>query len=204
MFGGFSGTTRLSDFPWPFIAVVFLADSQRRPWPISTANHGTSRVPCKEFLCVQQGLRPRGTRAHLAITMREMWPSACLESVGVPKSVAFRGSIPGPHVPLPTLRPCPYGQRRTARGQSGSLLFLCMALASTSPRQLSRRTPAHYRLERAHPWPGRFRTCGTANEISWSHRNSSNPNRLAVPGRTLSPTRAIQSPRNRFISSTDD
>ena len=30
---------------------------------------------------------------------------------------------------------------------------------------------------------GCSRTCGTTNEISWSHRNSSNPNRPAVPGR---------------------
>ena len=29
---------------------------------------------------------------------------------------------------------------------------------------------AHYRLGRAHPWPGGFRTRWTTNEVSWSHR----------------------------------
>lgn len=80
---------------------------------------------------MQRGLRPRGTHAYLAMAIRAMWPSARLDSVGVPKSVAFRGSIPGPHVPLPTLRPCPYGQRRTARGQSGSLLWSCLSFVDT-------------------------------------------------------------------------
>jgi hypothetical protein len=35
--------------------------------------------------------------------------------------------------PLPTLRPCPYGQRRTARGQCGSLLLHCRGLAPHTP-----------------------------------------------------------------------
>jgi hypothetical protein len=43
------------------------------------------------------------------------------------------------------------------------------------------------RLGRAHPSPGGFRTRWTENEISWSHRNSSNPNRPAEPGRTEFP-----------------
>ena len=60
---------------------------------------------------------------------------------------------------------------RTPRGQSGSLLLLCMALASTTPRRLSRHTQAHYRLGRAHPWPGGIRTRWTTNEVSWSHRS---------------------------------
>jgi hypothetical protein len=32
------------------------------------------------------------------------------------------------------------------------------------------RRQACYRLRRAHPWPGRIRTCWTMNEVSWWHR----------------------------------
>jgi len=35
----------------------------------------------------------------------------------------FRGSMAGLCVPLPTLRRCPRGQLRTARGRCGSLLL---------------------------------------------------------------------------------
>ena len=35
----------------------------------------------------------------------------------------FRGSMAGLCAPLPTLRPCPRGQQRTARGRCGSLLL---------------------------------------------------------------------------------
>ena len=38
-----------------------------------------------------------------------------------PKVIAFRGSIPGPHVPLSTLRPRPCERRRMTRGRRGSL-----------------------------------------------------------------------------------
>ena len=42
------------------------------------------------------------------------------------------------------------------------------------------------------PEPGGIRTRWTTDEISWSHRNSSNPNRPAEPGRTAIPIRRSQ------------
>jgi hypothetical protein len=32
------------------------------------------------------------------------------------------------------------------------------------------RRKAYYRLGRAHPWPGRIRTCWTTHKVSWRHR----------------------------------
>ena len=43
--------------------------------------------------------------------------------VGPPKSFSFRGSIPGPHVPLSMLRLHSYEYTRMTRGQHGSLLL---------------------------------------------------------------------------------
>jgi len=47
LFERFTATISLSDFPLPYIAVVFLPDSQRGPWTISKARGGISRLPCK-------------------------------------------------------------------------------------------------------------------------------------------------------------
>ena len=52
----------------------------------------------------------------------------------------FRGSIPSPHFPSPTLHPCPRGHRRTERGRSGWLDLDRKALASSTPRRFNRRT----------------------------------------------------------------
>ena len=73
----------------------------------------------------------------------------------------------GPHARVPTLRRSRYRDRRQA----------------------------HYRLGRAHPWPGGIRTHWMTNDISWRHRNSSNPNRPAEPGRTKRPTLGSVVPR---------
>ena len=42
-------------------------------------------------------------------------------TASAPQSNSFRGSIPGPHVPLSTLHPRPRGRRRMTRGRRGSL-----------------------------------------------------------------------------------
>jgi len=57
----------------------------------------------------------------------------------------------------------------------------------SKPSRYRDRRQAGYRLGRAHPEPGGFRTRWTTNEISWSHRKPSNPNRPAEPGRTECP-----------------
>lgn len=46
-------------------------------------------------------------------------------------------SIPGLHVPLSTLQAHPYGDAHMTRGQCGSLILHCTALASATPYQLS-------------------------------------------------------------------
>lgn len=69
-----------------------------------------------------QGLRPRRVRWALAMTL----PPCCLplgQRRRHPELVTFRGSMGGPHDPLPTLRLHPRGCRRTARGRCGSLLL---------------------------------------------------------------------------------
>ncbi len=67
-----------------------------------------------------RGLGPRGGGTALAMTICSVLPSVTNDAVGPPKLFYFRGSIPGPHVTLSTLRCCPRGQRRMTRGQCGS------------------------------------------------------------------------------------
>jgi len=87
-----------------------------------------------------RGLGPRGGGTVLAIAICSVLPSETYDAVGPPKSFCFRGSIPGPHVPLSTLRPCPHGQRRMTRGQCGSLLLHHAGLAPALLTGLCRRT----------------------------------------------------------------
>ena len=52
-----------------------------------------------------------------------------------PRGSLFRGSIPGPHVPLSTLHPRPHGRRRMTRGRRESLALRRMTLSFTTPRR---------------------------------------------------------------------
>jgi hypothetical protein len=52
-----------------------------------------------------------------------------------PGVVVFRGSIPSPSVPLPTLRLTPCGFLRMTRGRCGSLLLHRMTLSFTTSRR---------------------------------------------------------------------
>ena len=63
------------------------------------------------------------------------------DGVGSPKQFYFRGSIPGPHVPLSTLRWHPYGYKRMTRGQHGSLLLCCKRLSLSITHRFA---PAHF------------------------------------------------------------
>src|SRR5207245_550027 len=87
-----------------------------------------------------RGLRPRGVRAHLALTARPVWPSAVSESVGTPEFGHFRGSIPGLHFPLSTLHLRPRGRRCMTRGRCGRLLLHRTTLSFAAPRRFDRRT----------------------------------------------------------------
>src|SRR5437867_7427625 len=61
---------------------------------------------------------------------------------------AFRGSIPGPHLPLSTLRGRPHGRPRMTRGRRGSLRLRRMTLSFTAPRRCDRRTEVVMTLDR--------------------------------------------------------
>ena len=58
-----------------------------------------------------------------------------------PRIKLFRGSIPCPRAPLPTLATRPYGRTAMARGRFGALLPYRMALSSTTLRQLLAHLP---------------------------------------------------------------
>ncbi len=72
---------------------------------------------------------------------------------------------------MPTLRRPRYRDRRQAGYRLGRVLGDCISS----------------------PWPDGIFTRWMTNEVSWSHRNPSNPNRPAVPGRTDRPMRALWS-----------
>jgi hypothetical protein len=93
-----------------------------------------------------QGLRPRGIGASLAIATCSVLPSEHVEVVGTPEQTLFRGSIPGPHFPLSTLRPQPYDRKRMTRGRCDSLHLHRMKLSFTTFRRFYRRTNVRVNL----------------------------------------------------------
>src|SRR5207253_4739025 len=133
LFGGFPGTTRLSDFPRPSIIGVRPRTSRCACGPLDRRQTRDLPVPGRGASGHAWGLRPRGVLGRLALTASPVWPSASIHRVGTPKypplaqrGKRFRGSIPSLHVPLPTLHPRPCGRARMTQGQSGSLLLsLC-------------------------------------------------------------------------------
>jgi hypothetical protein len=67
-------------------------------------------------------------------------PSDQVDVVGTPEQTLFRGSIPGPHFPLSTLRLQPYDRKRMTRGRCDSLNLHRMKLSFTTFRRFYRRT----------------------------------------------------------------
>ncbi len=141
LFERFSATISLSDFPPPCIAVVLLSDSQRGPWGHPPGvRGGISRLPCKQLPYVHRVSGPRGGGIVLAISERFHVAFRSYDYVGPPKSFSFRGSIPGPHVPLSMLRLHSYECTRMTRGQHGSLLLSCERLSLSATHRFA---PAH-------------------------------------------------------------
>src|SRR5271166_1183903 len=66
------------------------------------------------------------------MTRRSVLPSGLVTPSALGRR-RFRGSMASLHDPLPTLRHCPRGQRRTARGQCGSLNLHCRGLPPPTP-----------------------------------------------------------------------
>ena len=146
LFGSFFGTTQQSDFPRLLLIVVC-------PWASRCALHST--LPS----AMQKDAGPPGFRARCfracagSLTARGPMPPRQSGSIGVafgnlllprhpgqPAALAtghvLRGSIPGPRVPLSTLRPHPHECARMTRGRRSWLSLQRMTLSFTTSRRL--------------------------------------------------------------------
>ena len=146
LFGGFAGTTGLSDFPCSSISGVRPQPSLSGPpgdqpdgraWDLPVLAHGDSAHA--------RVLRPRGVRRQLAITLPAMLPSAYADNVGTPMTMISRLNSPACTYPCQRFAR-PRGRRRMTRGHRGSLLLRCRALSSPSP---CRFIPAHLHLSQS-------------------------------------------------------
>ena len=151
LFGGFAGTMGPSDFQPPYITVVPFRFTARAAAALRTEGRQRSAAGSPGFR-IRRRFPPRevpacvhGVSDHAEPGRFSRWRTGrcCL-----PKDASrrrsgeerFRGSIPSPHVPLSTLRPCPHGHARMTRGRCGSLDLHRMELSSTTPHRLCRRT----------------------------------------------------------------
>ena len=136
MFGGFSGTTGPSDFPRPFITGVHPWASRcglRPLGPQAVVGSPGSRARCFRTCSGSQTARaPFASRDGdaLGVAFRLSPPR---RHPGVVQK--FRGSIPGPPVPLSTLHLRSHGRRRMARGRCGSLPLHRTKLPFATPRR---------------------------------------------------------------------
>ena len=95
--------------------------------PSATGEAGISRLPRKVFPYVPGVCDRAGSRGAL----RYRRPECGLPhppTASAPRSNPFRGSIPGPHVPLSTLHPRSCERRRMTQGRRGSLQQPCRFL----------------------------------------------------------------------------
>jgi hypothetical protein len=137
LFGGFSGTTRPSDFPRACMpGFWFVTFSGRPAVPSTTDTCGISRFPRKEFPRMLRVSDCAGSSGGLPIAPPSVWPSASHNSVGTPEG-RFRSSMAGLRVPLSTLRLRPRGRRRMTRGQDDWLGLSCATLAFATLCQFS-------------------------------------------------------------------
>ena len=146
LFGSFFGTTQQSDFPRLWLIVVC-------PWASRCALHSTLPSATQKD-AGSPGFRARCFRACAgSLTARgPVLPRQC-GSAGVafgnlllprhpgpPAALAaghvLRGSIPGPRVPLSTLRPRPHERARMTRGRRSWLSLQRMTLSFTTPCRL--------------------------------------------------------------------
>src|SRR3978361_2397667 len=128
LFADFPATMAGSDFSWPcFIGFGSPAFPVRTAFPL-TASHEISRFPCRKCrrrARVSDHAGPVGR-------WRRRNPPSCLplhRKRRDPRRVLLRGSIPGPSLPLSTLRPRPRGLTRMTRGRCGSLYLHRKGLA---------------------------------------------------------------------------
>ena len=150
LFGSFSGTTRPSDCSRSCINGLLPQDSRcgSRHHQTSVANREPSRFPCK-MIPHMLGVSDRGgAESGSPVAPGTVLPSDHRSTSAPSASVFFRGSIPGLHVPLSTLRPqggrppvYPRGWRRMTRGRCGWLALHRKTLSFSS----SCRSPGAHR-----------------------------------------------------------
>src|SRR5439155_2671839 len=148
LFGGFPGTSGRSDCPRSSIIGVCPWTSRcglRPPRPQTNAGSPGSRSRCLGTCAGSLTARgPTTPRLGGAPGMAFRLPPQRRH----PEVVhAFRGSIPGPHLPLSTLRGRPHGRPRMTRGRRGSLRLRRMTLSFTAPRRCDRRTEDTMKLK---------------------------------------------------------
>jgi hypothetical protein len=119
LFAGFVATMAGPDFPLPCI-IGFGSSPSRCGPPASSASGQSWDLP----------VPGQGASAHARVSDRAEWKGT--RDI-LPRRV--RGSMAGLCPPLPTLRPCPRGQRRTPRGRCGSLLLHRRGLPPPTPRR---------------------------------------------------------------------
>src|SRR6185312_8190641 len=147
LFGGFVGSTDLSDFPRSFIEGLppSVPLASRRTSICHPANHpgrgiinrpqATARSPGSRAWsssCVPGFFDRAGTTSDSRITPPAMLPSDNHESVGSP-NLEFRGSIAPPARFLSTLRCALTERQRMTRGHRNSLGLRCRAFPSPAP-----------------------------------------------------------------------
>ena len=145
LFGSFFGTTPRSDFPRPWLIVVRPKASRcalrQALSRAAAAGRGISRFPCKVLPRVRgvsdrAGSMPASPMRQARCGLRFVsTASAPRSSRALAPGHGFRGSIPGPHVPLSTLRPHPHECARMTRGRRGWLNLQRMTLSFTTSRR---------------------------------------------------------------------
>src|SRR6058998_1024573 len=141
LFGGFPGTTERSDCPRSSIIGVYPWTSRCGLWlpqPQTNAGSPGSRSRC--LGACSGSLTARGPSAPRDIGAAGVAFRLPPERRHPEVVHGFRGSIPGPPLPLSTLRGRPHGRPRMTRGRRGSLRLRRMTLSFTAPRRFDRRT----------------------------------------------------------------
>jgi hypothetical protein len=138
LFGNFSGTMRLSDFPRSFITVVLPWDSQHGPPYYSLRpNVGPPGSRVKSFGTCAGSLTTQGPATSRDSGAAYVAFHFCGQRRHPEVYHIFRGSIALPALPLSTLRLYPYEYKRMTRGRCGSLCLHRMELSSTTLHRFS-------------------------------------------------------------------
>ena len=138
LFGSFSGTVRLSDFPRSFITVVLPWDSQHGPQGhLLRPNVGPPGSRVRSFGTCAGSLTTQGPTTSRNSDVANVAFRICGQRRHPEVYNIFRGSIALPALLLSTLRLYPYEYKRMTRGRCGLLHLHRMELSSTTPHRFS-------------------------------------------------------------------